>query len=168
MLEALSPLGTPGDGIGGGEGAIYLWARLPPGETPSQLQDFLIRTAGSFILGRTLRFASTAKLLAMGTPSTCLFWINSCIGQFFPKIFLRLIFGQSRVLGQRSNDHCSRPRGALQSSDNVEAGARLTLASASHADCWVPDGFQVIGELLLSQTSVCPRPRSLFAYRFCR
>ena len=32
LLEALSPLGTPGDGIGGGEGAIYLWARLPTGE----------------------------------------------------------------------------------------------------------------------------------------
>ena len=31
LLEALSPLGTPGDGIGGGEGAIYLWARLPEG-----------------------------------------------------------------------------------------------------------------------------------------
>lgn len=30
-MDALSPLGTPGDGIFGGEGAIYLWARLPPG-----------------------------------------------------------------------------------------------------------------------------------------
>lgn len=31
VLDALSPLGAPGDGVYGGEGAIYLWARLPPG-----------------------------------------------------------------------------------------------------------------------------------------
>ena len=29
ILDALSPLGSLGDGIAGAEGAIYLWARLP-------------------------------------------------------------------------------------------------------------------------------------------
>jgi hypothetical protein len=33
LLDALSPLGSLGDGIAGGEGAIYLWAKLPKGET---------------------------------------------------------------------------------------------------------------------------------------
>mmetsp|Transcript_11719 Transcript_11719/g.20849 ORF Transcript_11719/g.20849 Transcript_11719/m.20849 type:complete len:164 (+) Transcript_11719:3-494(+) len=31
LLAALEPLGTLGNGIMGGEGAIYFWARLPPG-----------------------------------------------------------------------------------------------------------------------------------------
>eukprot|EP00884_Botryococcus_braunii_P017072 jgi/Botrbrau1/4048/Bobra.152_3s0007.2 len=30
LLDALSPLGSLGNGIAGGEGAIYLWAKLPP------------------------------------------------------------------------------------------------------------------------------------------
>lgn len=34
LIDALSPLGSRGDGIAGGEGAIYLWARLPKGKTP--------------------------------------------------------------------------------------------------------------------------------------
>jgi hypothetical protein len=29
ILDALSPLGRPGQGVAGGEGAIYFWARLP-------------------------------------------------------------------------------------------------------------------------------------------
>ena len=33
LLDALSPLGTLGDGIALGQGAIYLWARLPAGTT---------------------------------------------------------------------------------------------------------------------------------------
>lgn len=32
LIDALSPLGKPGDGVAGGEGAIYLWARLPAGK----------------------------------------------------------------------------------------------------------------------------------------
>lgn len=32
LLDALSPLGKPGQGVVGGEGAIYLWAKLPEGE----------------------------------------------------------------------------------------------------------------------------------------
>ncbi len=31
LISALSPLGELGNGIAGGEGAIYLWARLPKG-----------------------------------------------------------------------------------------------------------------------------------------
>lgn len=31
LIEALSPLGSLGDGVAGGEGAIYLWAKLPEG-----------------------------------------------------------------------------------------------------------------------------------------
>ena len=31
VLAALEPLGTLGRGVAGGDGAIYLWARLPPG-----------------------------------------------------------------------------------------------------------------------------------------
>ncbi len=34
MLDALSPLGD--DCIFGGDGAIYLWAKLPTGVTPAQ------------------------------------------------------------------------------------------------------------------------------------
>ena len=32
LIDALSPLGTLGNGVAGGEGAIYLWAQLPEGE----------------------------------------------------------------------------------------------------------------------------------------
>ena len=31
IIDALSPLGTLGSGVAGGEGAIYLWAKLPQG-----------------------------------------------------------------------------------------------------------------------------------------
>ena len=34
IIDALSPLGTLGSGVAGGEGAIYLWARLPEGGKP--------------------------------------------------------------------------------------------------------------------------------------
>lgn len=36
VLDALSPLGSPGSGIADGKGAIYLWARLPEGAAVSQ------------------------------------------------------------------------------------------------------------------------------------
>ena len=36
LIDALSPLGSLGDGVAGGEGAIYLWARLPPGWAPPE------------------------------------------------------------------------------------------------------------------------------------
>ena len=32
LLDALSPLGSPGKGVARSEGAIYLWARLPEGK----------------------------------------------------------------------------------------------------------------------------------------
>lgn len=32
LIDALSPLGSLGNGVAGGEGAIYLWARLPQGK----------------------------------------------------------------------------------------------------------------------------------------
>ena len=32
LLDALTPLGSPGNGVAKSEGAIYLWARLPEGE----------------------------------------------------------------------------------------------------------------------------------------
>ena len=32
IIDALSPLGALGSGIAGGEGAIYLWAKLPEGD----------------------------------------------------------------------------------------------------------------------------------------
>ncbi len=31
IIDALSPLGAMGSGVAGGEGAIYLWAKLPEG-----------------------------------------------------------------------------------------------------------------------------------------
>eukprot|EP00192_Tetraselmis_astigmatica_P012572 CAMPEP_0117669738 /NCGR_PEP_ID=MMETSP0804-20121206/12314_1 /TAXON_ID=1074897 /ORGANISM="Tetraselmis astigmatica, Strain CCMP880" /LENGTH=405 /DNA_ID=CAMNT_0005477859 /DNA_START=200 /DNA_END=1417 /DNA_ORIENTATION=- len=31
IIDALSPLGTVGNGVAGGEGAIYIWAKLPEG-----------------------------------------------------------------------------------------------------------------------------------------
>lgn len=39
MLDALSPLGTPGNGVADAKGAIYLWAKLPKGEKLLQLQQ---------------------------------------------------------------------------------------------------------------------------------
>ncbi len=51
ILGALSPLGRLGDGVAGGQGAIYFWAQLPP-----QLQDdeavvaWLIKHAGVCII----------------------------------------------------------------------------------------------------------------------
>lgn len=32
IIDALSPLGALGSGVAGGEGAIYLWAKLPEGD----------------------------------------------------------------------------------------------------------------------------------------
>ena len=37
LIDALSPLGSLGDGVAGGEGAIYLWAKLPEGALPVPL-----------------------------------------------------------------------------------------------------------------------------------
>lgn len=47
LMDALSPLGTLGDGISGGEGAIYLWARLPAGcEDDAAVVEWLVRRHG--------------------------------------------------------------------------------------------------------------------------
>jgi len=44
VLEALSPLGTMGNGIAPSEGAIYLWARLPAGfEDDETVVEWLVR-----------------------------------------------------------------------------------------------------------------------------
>ncbi|GAB4819316.1 hypothetical protein N2152v2_006362 [Parachlorella kessleri] len=44
IIDALTPLGTLGSGVGGGEGAIYLWARLPPGcEDDEAVAAWLVR-----------------------------------------------------------------------------------------------------------------------------
>lgn len=46
-MDALSPLGTLGDGVAGGEGGIYFWARLPPGcEDDAAVVQWLTLTAG--------------------------------------------------------------------------------------------------------------------------
>ncbi|KAK9825707.1 hypothetical protein WJX74_000024 [Apatococcus lobatus] len=51
LLEALSPLGKPGDGIGGGEGAIYLWARLPQGcQNDDQVVEWLVKEHGVCVI----------------------------------------------------------------------------------------------------------------------
>mmetsp|Transcript_22058 Transcript_22058/g.52742 ORF Transcript_22058/g.52742 Transcript_22058/m.52742 type:complete len:158 (+) Transcript_22058:2-475(+) len=43
MLDALSPLGTLGNGIAGGEGAIYLWGKLPSGcEDDQRVMKWLV------------------------------------------------------------------------------------------------------------------------------
>jgi len=48
LLDALSPLGSLGDGsIAGGEGGLYFWARLPPGcEDDGKTVEWLVRHAG--------------------------------------------------------------------------------------------------------------------------
>ncbi|CAL8463420.1 g2954 [Coccomyxa elongata] len=44
LINALSPLGDLGNGIAGGEGAIYLWARLPKGcEDDEAVVEWLVR-----------------------------------------------------------------------------------------------------------------------------
>ena len=42
LLDALSPLGALGQGVAGGEGAIYLWARLPC-EDDEAVVEWLVR-----------------------------------------------------------------------------------------------------------------------------
>jgi katanin p60 ATPase-containing subunit A1 len=44
ILEALVPIGSLGNGIAGGEGAIYLWARLPKGcEDDTRVVEWLVK-----------------------------------------------------------------------------------------------------------------------------
>ncbi len=44
ILDALKPVGTLGDGIAGGEGAIYLWVRLPHGcEDDTRVVEWLVK-----------------------------------------------------------------------------------------------------------------------------
>jgi len=44
ILDALEPVGTLGNGIAGGEGAIYLWAKLPEGcEDDNMVVEWLVK-----------------------------------------------------------------------------------------------------------------------------
>jgi aromatic aminotransferase len=44
ILDALKPVGTLGNGIAGGEGAIYLWAKLPKGcENDTLVVEWLVK-----------------------------------------------------------------------------------------------------------------------------
>lgn len=54
VLEALSPLGSLGQGVAGGEGAIYLWARLPGGCDDDELVvEWLIKRHGVCVIPGT-------------------------------------------------------------------------------------------------------------------
>lgn len=47
MIDALSPLGSMGDGVAGGEGAIYLWGKLPEGcSDDDAIVEWLVREHG--------------------------------------------------------------------------------------------------------------------------
>lgn len=51
MLDALSPLGTIGNGISGGEGAIYYFAKLPDGcEDDEKVMKWLVYKFGVCII----------------------------------------------------------------------------------------------------------------------
>lgn len=52
VLEALRPLGQLGSGVAGGEGAIYLWARLPPqyGTKDEEVVEWLVKSAGVCVI----------------------------------------------------------------------------------------------------------------------
>eukprot|EP00798_Chlamydomonas_sp_ICE-L_P032457 gene32457-31069_t len=52
LVDALSPLGTLGGGsVAGGEGAIYLWARLPPGcEDDQSVVTWLVKKHGVCVI----------------------------------------------------------------------------------------------------------------------
>jgi aspartate/methionine/tyrosine aminotransferase len=51
VADALSPLGELGDGVAGGEGAIYYWGRLPPGcEDDEAVVEWLIREHGVCVI----------------------------------------------------------------------------------------------------------------------
>lgn len=51
LIDALSPLGSLGSGVGGGEGAIYLWARLPEGcEDDEAVVGWLVREHGVCVI----------------------------------------------------------------------------------------------------------------------
>ncbi|KAL6764759.1 PLP-dependent transferase [Haematococcus lacustris] len=50
ILDALSPLGSVGNGIAGGEGSIYLWARLPEGCDDEKAVVWLVRNHGVCVI----------------------------------------------------------------------------------------------------------------------
>ena len=51
LLDALTPLGSLGAGVAGGEGAIYLWARLPPGcEDDEAVVEWLVKRHGVCVI----------------------------------------------------------------------------------------------------------------------
>eukprot|EP00873_Tetraselmis_striata_P044831 jgi/Tetstr1/465095/TSEL_009823.t1 len=51
ILDALSPLGTPGKGVVGGEGAIYIWAKLPADCGPDErVMEWLIKEHGVCVI----------------------------------------------------------------------------------------------------------------------
>lgn len=61
VLDALSPLGILGNGIAGGEGAIYFWAKLPEGCCDEKVVEWLIHKYGICIIPGT----------ACGMPGMC-------------------------------------------------------------------------------------------------
>ncbi|KAF5834510.1 PLP-dependent transferase [Dunaliella salina] len=51
VLDALSPLGSMGNGIAGGEGAIYLWARLPQhAQEDTRAVEWLVKKHGVCVI----------------------------------------------------------------------------------------------------------------------
>ncbi|CAL5223689.1 g6241 [Coccomyxa viridis] len=51
IIDALSPLGAMGSGVAGGEGAIYLWAKLPEGcEDDEAVVEWLVREHGVCVI----------------------------------------------------------------------------------------------------------------------
>lgn len=51
VADALLPLGKLGEGVAGGEGAIYYWGRLPPGcQDDEAVVEWLIREHGVCVI----------------------------------------------------------------------------------------------------------------------
>lgn len=147
LLDALSPLGRPGEGIAGGEGAIYLWAKLPQGSSESKYLSSQI-SASAFSLFRPTPCQLTVN---------CSSYVKSCLSSH-PGSLQRYM---PNFMCDEQLCHLSgKPASALQKWMKMRrslSGSFRSMESVSFQDLHV--GRQVIFGLHLPISSQKPAER---------
>ena len=77
VLEALTPLGKMGDGIYGGDGALYIWVRLPDGfEDDDRVVRWLVQNHGVCVIPGTSCGLPGLPIHASSDYLACIFFLQ--------------------------------------------------------------------------------------------
>ena len=80
VLEALTPLGTMGDGIYGGDGAFYIWVRLPDGcEDDDRVVRWLVQNHGICLIPGTSCGLPGLPIHASSAHPSCIFVLQGYV-----------------------------------------------------------------------------------------